>query len=395
MLLTLPPAFRNLLGHLQSIVFMAYRDIDDGEYYFQFCEGIDAVRLGIHTRAVSGKPLSLIFPKEQYQILDNHFSELIKIGGTSTLELRHRDSYYLLHISLVDGSLMSHDIIGNMVEITTIKRAEEELRIALEHERNLVSLKSQFLNTVSHEFRTPLTGIQISTTTLQKHQDKMSSDEKDIAINQINKRIKEITALIDMLLLQSSSKSLKELYQPIRTELSHLVSNVIADYQETMDCNGHQIRISTNESLYRADEVFAFVDPRLLKYAIRNLLSNAVKYSPNKTYVDVELDYTPSEFIISIRDYGIGMDKDDIESIFTQFYRSSAVGNISGTGLGLSIANEFVQIHNGSISVQSAKGQGSTFSIHLPTLSDTYSDTHTSVIHSPTYKIVNTSPAYG
>lgn len=384
MLLTLPPSFRSLLGHLQSIVFMVYKDNDDGEYYFQFCEGIDAVRLGINTRIISNTPLSRIFTPVNYEAIEKHFRTLLEFGGTCSFEMQYAESYFLVNTSFVGNGNNAGDIIGNMVDITMIKRAEEELRNALEQEKSLVAMKTQFMNTVSHEFRTPLTGIQISATMLQRYNSKMDDDHRVLAINQINKRIHELTTLMDTLLLQSSTKTLKELYSPIETDLNHLLHNIICDYEETMDCAGHSLRLMTKQELHTEKSIVASVDPRLLKYAIRNLLSNAVKYSPNEKYVDVFIEYSMSECTIHIKDYGIGMDKEECSQIFTPFFRSQKVENISGTGLGLNIAHEFILIHNGYISVESAIGCGSTFSIHLPIIN---SSQYTELIHTPEYRI--------
>lgn len=384
MLLTLPPSFRSLLGHLQSIVFMVYKDNDDGEYYFQFCEGIDAVRLGINTRVVSNTPLSRIFTATNYEALENNFRKLLQSGGTCSFEMQYAESYFLIQASFVSNGNNVGDIIGNMVDITMIKRAEEELRNALEQEKSLVAMKTQFMNTVSHEFRTPLTGIQISATMLQRYNAKMDDDDRVQAISQINKRIQELTALMDTLLLQSSTKTLKELFSPIETDLNQLLHNIITDFEETMDCGGHALRITTNQESYSGSSITASVDPRLLKYAIRNLLSNAIKYSPNEQYVDITLEYSSSGCIIRIKDYGIGMDKEECSHIFTPFFRSHKVENISGTGLGLNIAHEFILIHNGYISVESEIGYGSTFSIHLP-IKDI--DRSTDLIHTPEYRI--------
>ncbi|MBL7998983.1 MAG: HAMP domain-containing histidine kinase [Candidatus Kapabacteria bacterium] len=388
MLLTLPPSFRNLLGHLQSIVFMVYNDSDDGEYYFQFCEGKDAVRMGIHTRMVSGCPLSQLFDASNYAMIQDSFSALLRFGGTCSFELQLGASHFLVHASFVDTEHGSGDIIGNMVDITMIKHAEEELRRALQEEKHVVAMKTQFLNTVSHEFRTPLTGIQLSASMLQRYSSRMNDGERELAVSHINKRIRELTALMDMLLLQSSTKSLKELFTPIELDLSQLVYSVVADFEETMDCDGHTILITASNALRANGDVQSCGDHRLLTYALRNILGNAVKYSPGKNRVDVLLEYEPPEFIIRIRDYGIGMSDHDRERIFTQFFRSENVGNISGTGLGLNIAHEFIQIHNGRIDVESETGKGSTFSIRLPIQHHTASN----LIHNPQYRV--TIPQY-
>jgi signal transduction histidine kinase len=109
------------------------------------------------------------------------------------------------------------------------------------------------------------------------------------------------------------------------------------------------------------------MDPKLLRRALTNLLYNAVKYSPSQKQVTFELACSPDYgAIIRIKDQGIGIPEDDLHRLFDSFHRAANVGTIPGTGLGLVIAKEAIELHGGTITVQSQVGIGTTFTIALP-----------------------------
>ncbi|MEQ9030076.1 MAG: sensor histidine kinase, partial [Aggregatilineales bacterium] len=110
----------------------------------------------------------------------------------------------------------------------------------------------------------------------------------------------------------------------------------------------------------------AWLDIKLMRQLFSNLLSNAIKYSPDDKMIAVELEYTDDMFVLNVRDRGIGIPEDDLRNLFEPFHRAANVGTIHGTGLGLVIAKESVALHDGTISVESELGVGTTFTVHLP-----------------------------
>jgi signal transduction histidine kinase len=108
------------------------------------------------------------------------------------------------------------------------------------------------------------------------------------------------------------------------------------------------------------------VDPRLLRHIVMNLLSNAQKYSSANRLPEVTVEYLPEEVNIRVKDFGIGIPADEIQHLFTSFYRASNTENIQGTGLGLVIVKQLVDMHGGSVHVESTFGSGSEFIVNLP-----------------------------
>jgi signal transduction histidine kinase len=112
--------------------------------------------------------------------------------------------------------------------------------------------------------------------------------------------------------------------------------------------------------------VEASIDRKLLRRAVTNLLTNAIKYSPAGSPVDVELACADGQAVIRVSDRGIGIPEDDLRRLFEPFHRAANVGKIQGTGLGLAIARQAVELHSGTINVESQLGRGTTFILTLP-----------------------------
>ncbi len=108
------------------------------------------------------------------------------------------------------------------------------------------------------------------------------------------------------------------------------------------------------------------LDKKLIRRIINNLVSNAIKYSPDDTTIVITLTYAAEMLALTVRDEGIGIPADDINHLFEPFHRAVNVGTISGTGLGLVIAKEAVELHGGSISLETQVGIGTTFTVRIP-----------------------------
>ena len=120
------------------------------------------------------------------------------------------------------------------------------------------------------------------------------------------------------------------------------------------------------------DELIVDIDGPRLQRAVENLIGNAVKYSPDGGEVSVRMQARPPEVLLSVEDRGIGIPPADLERVFARFERGANVaGRFSGTGIGLAIARQIVEQHGGSLTVQSAVGEGSTFTLHFPSLCET------------------------
>ncbi len=360
MLLTLPDEVRQLLRLVQHHVFMIYRD--EEECYFLFSEGMIAEQYNIPTRFVRNRTLTEIFTKHTYSVL---YPNIVKaFNGISTqFEMMYRERTMLVSLEPIIRGKKIEEIMGSAFDITVQKEAQKELSAALDKERQLNALKSQFVYTVSHEFRTPLTGISMSAELLQHYMGRMDEYTKRKTLESILNRTNELTNLIEDLLTQSSAQSLTTMFNP---EIIHPVmacQTIINDIADTFHPLSHVIEFSYEESL-----PVVHWDIRLMRHIIRNILTNAMKYSPTGTTILIRLYYAQRVIYVSIQDRGVGIADKDLPHIFTPFFRSNRTETVKGTGLGLSIVKEFVELHGGTIHAESQENQGTTFILAFPEL---------------------------
>ncbi len=232
----------------------------------------------------------------------------------------------------------------------------------IRHELRLARLKSEFTANVSHELRTPLSLIRMYAETLVL--DRVRDEEKKRSYLQtILSETERLTRLVHRILNFSRMDAGRRPYHPIPTELRELVNTTVRDFAPEGVMDGHRIDVHLPDAA-----VTLRVDPDALGEALYNLLDNAVKYSPGQDTVTVSLERTPAEATLSVRDAGIGIPAHLHETIFEQFYRASdpLIHETKGSGLGLTIVRHILESHGARITVSSAPGAGSTFTMHFP-----------------------------
>jgi len=246
------------------------------------------------------------------------------------------------------------------LDITSRKIAELEVSAALERQKELNLLKIQFISMISHEFRTPLTTIMLSTDLLSRYMDNWDIVERNKHFNRIKDTILKMTQLMENVLIIGRIDSGKFFFNPEPIDLSSFCFT-LAKNVEFSNNSSHQINLEFNGNCGNV-----LVDENLLGLVINNLLSNAIKYSPSSKKVDfiVNCNSTRIEFIFS--DKGIGIPDENLSRLFQAFYRATNVGPIAGYGLGLSIVKKCVEAHNGKIDVRSKINEGTTFIVTIP-----------------------------
>lgn len=248
--------------------------------------------------------------------------------------------------------------LRNQIALRSI--LENELRLSLVKEKELSELKTRFISTASHEFRTPLSIILSSSEMLGIYGHKWSEEKKKLILNRIIIAVKRMTTLLDDVLFLNKDDAGKLDFQPKPQDLHNLILEIIEDARNS---NLRDWKINFNES---NDAQVISVDKKLFHQIINNLLSNAMKYSPDHNEIDLNVQWYTNEVEIKVRDYGIGIPATDQLRLFESFFRANNVGAINGTGLGLTILKRAVDRHGGKISFESAEGMGTTFKVTLP-----------------------------
>jgi PAS domain S-box-containing protein len=251
------------------------------------------------------------------------------------------------------------------LELTTIPlNTENELFFCL-YLRNISDSKpyDEFIQVASHELRTPLTSLKLQNTLAKKafERDQTLSFERLQKLLEISERqLGRLNHLVeDMLDVSKIAMGYLEL-NPQRVDLNHLVLEVVEAYSDALKTSGCEL------SLQLASEVFGNWDRARIAQVIANLLNNAIKYGAGKP-IEILLQQKDQLALLSIRDQGLGIPQESQERIFQRFERAMSSDQISGLGLGLYTVRQILNAHQGEISVLSKLGEGSVFSIALPT----------------------------
>lgn len=241
----------------------------------------------------------------------------------------------------------------------TTELASQQAR-ELAAERELNELKNRFVSMVSHEFRTPL-GITMSAVELlRNHLDQLDAAKRAELLEDIFGSTRQMAGLMEQVLLLGRVEAGKLAFRPTPLDLVALCEKLV---DESLSATNRRCPIQ-----FHAQSVdgLAQADESLLRHIFSNLLSNAAKYSPAGRPVEFTLRREGRNAVFTIRDRGIGIPEAELPKLFQAFHRATNVGDIQGTGLGLVIVKRCVDLHGGSIEVQSDLGEGTTFNVRLP-----------------------------
>jgi PAS domain S-box-containing protein len=244
----------------------------------------------------------------------------------------------------------------------TMELAEANLRLleALEHEQELGQLKSNFVSLVSHEFRTPLGIILSSSEILQHYFGALDEDERQEQLEAIQASVLRMSKLMEEVLLFSRMEADKLACRPEPIDLEKFCQRLCDEIKSAT--HGHC------PVLWRAENRLtgASADKTLLQHLFTNLLGNAVKYSAAGSPVDFTARREHEDVIFTVIDRGIGIPAEAQSRLFDAFFRARNAVNVPGTGLGLVVVRRCVELHGGSISIESAEGRGTMVRVRLP-----------------------------
>jgi signal transduction histidine kinase len=227
-------------------------------------------------------------------------------------------------------------------------------------EREVSELKSRFVTTVSHEFRTPL-GITMSAVELLQHyDDRLPPEQKVALLADIQSSTKNMADLMEQVLVLGRVDAGKLAFKANPIDLD-LLARKLADESHSATHRKCLIQWTAENDLSGA-----VADESILRHIFTNLLSNAVKYSPRGSQVSFRARREGRYVIFSVRDSGIGILEKDVPHLFEAFHRGANVGEIPGTGLGLVITKRCVDLHGGSIHVETKEGTGTVFVVKIP-----------------------------
>lgn len=263
---------------------------------------------------------------------------------------------YAMHLE----DLVEERTLSLKRSVEEIQLAKEEVSQSLVKEKELSQLKSRFVSMASHEFRTPLTSVQLSAVLIQKYAQAYDNPNITKHVTQIKNAVANLTGILnDFLSLEKlEAGKVAPVFMPF--DLVEFAEDIIEEMQ--MATKKNQNIIYQHTGIARKVEL----DRNLLKNCIVNLISNAIKYSGEDTFIEFNTEINPAYFTVSVRDNGIGIPHADQRHLFEAFFRAHNTGDIPGTGLGLNIVSRYVDLMNGEIEFDSVVNQGTSFIIKFP-----------------------------
>lgn len=242
----------------------------------------------------------------------------------------------------------------------SLYEAEQEVRKALQKEKELHELKSRFVTIASHEFRTPLSTVLSSVSLIAKYKTTEDDDKRMKHVERIKSAVSNLTGILNDFLSISRIEEGRIYNVPSTFDLETFATEVADEAQGVLKL-GQKINYE-----HQSSDTVAVLDKQLLKNILLNLLSNASKYSGEHKEINFTTNIKDDTIKIVVQDQGIGIPAADRTHLFTPFFRAQNVTNIQGTGLGLNIVKRYVDIMGGEMDYESELDKGTTFFVSLP-----------------------------
>lgn len=239
-------------------------------------------------------------------------------------------------------------------------KAEAKTKLALKKEKELNELKTGFLSLVSHEFKTPLSGILTSAILLSKYKLTEQQDKRDKHIKIISDKVHYLNNILNDFLTIDKLEKGKIRYSPSTFKLSKIVNEVV--YNANMILKEGQ-KINYPENI---DSFSLYQDEKIVELALSNLVHNAIKYSSENTQIDISITQDNTKTTFKVKDNGIGIPAKDQKNIFNRYFRAENALLTQGTGIGLNIVKNHMENLNGKIYFDSTELNGTIFTIELP-----------------------------
>jgi PAS domain S-box-containing protein len=356
-----------------SSEFMSINNLN-GEIFFINDAGKKMIGLNREDTLIKGNIWDYFCADDSYLFKSNIFPTVLKSGywegelkivnGKTREEIHTISSFFLIKDQQTGEATALASIIR---DISQLKKAEQEILATLEKEKKVSEMRSRFITMASHEIRTPLAVISSSTGILQSFGDRLNAEKKDGHLKTIQATIKKMTQLLDDVLMINRAEAAKMEFKPQASDIIAFCHRLKEEIELTTTQHTIDLLFNLDAPMTDGSLIVQF-DQKLLQQILNNLLTNAIKYSPENNLVNFILTKENEQLVFTISDHGIGIPEADQLNLFASFYRGSNVGNISGTGLGLSIVKKCLDLHHGTISVDSRVGEGTTFTVMIPYL---------------------------
>lgn len=334
--------FFNAISFVEQALVPKFQEMAQGDFIITCSRSSDNMLVYSTSGELNGE-----IESERLDLLPRFEVGIAREGGTVEEAVNRRKNQNLIAL----GLLMVVMIIGVGLVFRNVQR-----------EMELAQKKADFVSNVSHEIRTPLALINMFAETLLLDRVKEESKKREY-YEIITKEVTRLSNMLNRILSFSKIEANKREYQKQKLDLSDLVEDVMNTYSYHLDSNGfeHDLSLGNEQLPINADK-------EALIEVMVNLIDNAVKYSPETKKMEVKTFREDDFAVVSVRDHGMGIAKNQLDKLFEKFYRvpNGDVHDTKGSGLGLSIVKHIIEAHEGRIKISSKPGEGSEFRVMLP-----------------------------
>jgi PAS domain S-box-containing protein len=246
--------------------------------------------------------------------------------------------------------------LGVAINISEQKKIEKELQESLDKEKELSELKSRFVSIASHEFRTPLSTVLLSAYLIEKYTSGEDQPKRQKHLHRIISSVNMLTDILNDFLNVGKIEEGKIEVRYSEFNIMQAIQGFIEEIKNTLK-KGQEI-------FYRHEgEQLVKLDASMMRHIMLNLISNASKFSGESKPIEITSENRQNQIILSVKDYGIGISKEDQRHLMERFFRGANAGNIQGTGLGLHIVSKYAELMNGTLECKSELEKGTEFVI--------------------------------
>lgn len=338
-------------------------NVFDSQLNYVFVDGKDLEVQGLLKEGLTGKNIRDVVGQAQYELLTNYLPRPFK-GEHITFEYTTENNihYEMNAVPLQEQDGAINQILVVSKNITHQKIAEQEIRKALEKEKQLGELKSRFVTTASHEFRTPLSTILSSVSILGRYisADNFDKTKADKHIQRIKSSVNNLNQILNDFLSMGRLEEGRLTIEMAQFDIQQLADEAISGVRPLLK------PAQIIDYVHDCGDPIVLLDKQMSLNIMINLLSNAIKYSEEESTITLTTRCVTDELTICVKDEGIGIPQADIKHIFERFFRAHNAVNIQGTGLGLNIVKRYAELLGGEIEFASEEGKGTEFFVKLP-----------------------------
>ncbi|ETI98416.1 MAG: Integral membrane sensor signal transduction histidine kinase [Veillonella dispar DORA_11] len=243
------------------------------------------------------------------------------------------------------------------IKVKELNQMARNFNLMIHELASMEMFRNDFINNVSHEFKTPLAAVKGYATLLQSKN--ISEEKRQAYVSKIIYNTSRLSELTENILLISRLENQNISISKSEFSLDEQIRQIILLFEQDWTNRNINLDIDLDKVNYNGNE-------ELLAQVWQNIIGNAMKFTPDNGLIKISMKKSNDNITVSVVDNGIGMDKDTQSRIFEKFYQGDKSHALKGNGLGLALVKQIIDFHNGNISVSSQEGKGSTFKIDLP-----------------------------